>query len=212
MPSLSAQSVFVTGTDTGIGKTHVALLLMQQAKARGLRVAGFKPVASGCEWNGERWQNSDALALLQASSIPLDYSLVNPYAFEPAIAPHIAASQQSVSIDFTHLKHCYDTLRAQVDMVVVEGAGGCLVPLDDSRHLLDLAAYLKLPVHLVIGLRLGCINHALLSVLAIRSLGVDLESLIFNQISPEPMPYAKENIDTILRFTGIANHRIVPFR
>ena len=195
-------SVFVTGTDTGVGKTHVALELMQQARQCGLRVAGYKPIASGCELIDGAWKNSDALALQQASSMELDYALINPYAFEPPIAPHIAAAEQGVKIDSQRLLDNYRQLQQLADVLIVEGAGGCLVPIDEQQTMLDLAKTLALPVTLVIAVRLGCINHALLSVDAIRSKGLQLQSLVFNHCQPQPAERSAEIIKTIKRFSG----------
>jgi len=204
-------SQFVTGTDTGVGKTHVALYLMKQARRQGLRVAGYKPIASGCELIDGVWKNSDALALQNASSIELDYSLINPYAFEPAIAPHIAASERGVNVDIGVIGENYQRIQEQVDVVIVEGAGGCLVPINNHHTMLDLAKHLALPVSLVVGLRLGCINHALLSIQAIQARALKLEALIFNPLQKEPIPRSNEIVATIKRFTGIESTLLLDF-
>jgi len=206
-----ATSLFVAGTDTGVGKTHVALKLIQQARRQGLSAAGYKPVASGCDLIDDSWRNSDAIALQSASSIEMDYSLVNPYAFAPPIAPHIAASEQNIAIDINLLCDNYRRIQDQVDVVIVEGAGGCLVPINENLTMLDLAQKLELPICLVVGLRLGCINHALLSVEAIRARGIALESLVFNQFQSEFLNYTSDIIATIKRLSKCNNTFVVDF-
>jgi len=204
-------SVFVTGTDTGVGKTHVALKFIHQAKRQGLRVAGYKPVASGCEWIDEQWKNNDALALQQTSSFPLDYSVINPYAFEPPIAPHIAAAEQHVQVEMDVLLENYNLIRSQADIVVVEGAGGCLVPINENQNMLDIAKVLDLPLSLVVGMKLGCINHAMLSIEAIRNRGLTLNSVVFNQFSKESMKFSSDVIATIKRLSKCENTFAVDF-
>jgi len=200
-------SVFVTGTDTDIGKTHVALRLMRELREQGLSVAGYKPISAGCEFIDGGWKNADALALQQASSIELDYDLVNPYAFEPPIAPHIAAAQQGVTITIEKISENYRAIQQQVDVVVVEGAGGCMVPINTRHTLLDVAVALQLPLLLVVGMRLGCINHALLSVEAIRAKGLHLQRLLFNHYSPRTSAQDADIIATIRSFAGCDNYR-----
>lgn len=175
-------SVFVTGTDTEVGKTFISVGLMEQFKQQGLTVAGMKPVASGCEITSEGLRNSDALALQQHANVELAYELMNPYAFEPAIAPHIAAQQSATNIDINVLTNNYQQIQSQADVVVVEGAGGWLVPLNEKQTLADLAVELNLPVVLVVGIRLGCINHALLSVKAIEQSGLTLLGWVANHV------------------------------
>jgi dethiobiotin synthetase len=179
-----AQGLFITGTDTGIGKTRVALGLMAALQAKGLRVVGMKPVASGCEQTAQGLRNEDALQLQRQSSLEVPYELVNPYAFTPAIAPHIAAEHQHIQIDLAHIRDCYQQLAAQVDVVVVEGVGGWLVPLNAHDTVADLAQRLMLPIINVVGIRLGCINHALLTAQAIAASTLEFKGWIANHIEP----------------------------
>jgi dethiobiotin synthetase len=177
-------SIFVTGTDTGAGKTRVAVQLLRQAAAAGRRVAAMKPVAAGAQLGPEGWRNDDALALAAASAVPLPYELLNPCCLPLASSPHLAAAEAGVRIDIPGLVAAYRQIAAQSEAVVVEGAGGWLVPLDDTRTLADLAVALQLPVLLVVGVRLGCINHALLTAAAIRASGLPLAGWVANRIEP----------------------------
>ncbi|HEY0634719.1 MAG TPA: dethiobiotin synthase [Gammaproteobacteria bacterium] len=175
---------FITGTDTGVGKTRISLAVMRVLQQQGLRVAAMKPVASGCEMSAEGLRNEDALLLQQHASAIRPYDLINPYAFAPPIAPHLAAARSGVTIEFSRIIAGYQQLAAGSDGVVVEGAGGWLVPLNDTQSIADLALTLKLPVILVVAIRLGCINHALLSAQAIRSSGCVLAGWIANHTQP----------------------------
>lgn len=177
-------SYFITGTDTGVGKTEVALALMAALQARGLRVAGMKPVAAGGVATPAGFHNDDAVRLQRQSSVSAAYELVNPYVFAPPIAPHLAAAAAGVIMDMDHIKRCYAALAGQTDAVVVEGAGGWRVPLDEQRSMADLVAALELPVILVVGLRLGCLNHALLTAEAIERRGIRLAGWVANGIDP----------------------------
>ncbi|KPK40655.1 MAG: hypothetical protein AMJ69_01510 [Gammaproteobacteria bacterium SG8_47] len=190
------KGVFVTGTDTGVGKTRVALELMAAASTRFARVVGFKPIASGARQTAQGLRNDDALALWSASTVEVDYAEVNPYVFEAAIAPHLAAARAGVSIELTHIADVYDTIARRADYVVVEGAGGWLVPLSASTDMADVAATLHLPVVLVVAMRLGCLNHALLSVEAIAQRRQRFAGWIANCIEPD-MPLLQHNIDTL---------------
>ena len=178
------QNLFVTGTDTGVGKTLVATALVRRLREHGLRVAGMKPVASGCERTPDGLRNEDALGLQRESSGEWPYAIVNPYAFEPAIAPHVAAAEAGVRIDFETIAASYRQLAAVSDRVVVEGAGGWLVPLAGRATIADLAAHLGLDVVLVVGLRLGCLNHAFLTADAIASRGLRLVGWVANTLDP----------------------------
>ncbi|MBL4638708.1 MAG: dethiobiotin synthase [Proteobacteria bacterium] len=182
--------VFVTGTDTEVGKTFISVGLIELFKQQGLTVAGMKPIASGCERTAEGLRNEDALALQQHANIALDYELINPYAFKPAIAPHIAAQQTATNIDINVLKNNYEQIQLQADVVVVEGAGGWLVPLNEKQTLADFAVELNLPVILVVGIRLGCINHALLSVANIQQSGLPLLGWVANDLDSSPQKEA----------------------
>ena len=150
--------LFVTGTDTGVGKTRIAAALCMAYAARRKRVAAMKPVASGCTQTSAGLRNEDAEALLAAMTVRAAYDEVNPYAFEPAIAPHIAAMEAGCPIDFHLLDGCYERLCLQSDVIIVEGAGGFLAPLDATRTFADLAVRWQLGVVLVVGLRLGCLT------------------------------------------------------
>jgi dethiobiotin synthetase len=178
-------ALFITGTDTGVGKTRVAAALCRGLAARGTRVAAMKPVASGCAITPEGLRNEDALTLLAAMNVRARYSDVNPYAFAPAIAPHIAASEAGVDIDFDVLDRAYERLRMQSQVLIVEGAGGWLAPLDSSRAFADLAVHWRMDVVLVVGLRLGCLNHALLTAESIERRGLRLRGWVANSIDPE---------------------------
>ena len=189
-------SIFITGTDTGIGKTTAALLLMQALKRRGYRVAAMKPISCGCEKTRSGLRHEDALALMAESSVILPYELVNPYVFKEAIAPHIAAQQINVQIDVAEIKHCYQQIKSQVDVVIVEGAGGWLVPINDTQSTADMAAYCNWDVILVVEIRLGCLNHALLSAVSIQEKKCRLTGWIANSRNAE-MPYRAENIKSL---------------
>jgi len=186
-------TLFVTGTDTGVGKTRVACALLHRARQRGFKAAGFKPVASGAEGTPEGLRNDDALALLAASGGGLAYDAVNPYCFAPPIAPHLAARAAGVRIDTRRLDAAQEHLAADHDLVIVEGAGGWLVPLDESETFGDWVGRRAWPVVLVVGLRLGCISHALLSVEAIAR-RTRLAGWIANRLPP-----AQERGDEVVR-------------
>lgn len=194
---LSAQSYFIVGTDTGVGKTFIASRIVQQFANQGYKTVGMKPIASGCEKNAQgEWVNEDVTALTNASNVQAPLNIINPYRFQPAIAPHIAASQAGVNIEIAKISQCFSTLQQQADIVIVEGAGGFLVPINPQETLADLAVALKLPIILVVGMRLGCINHALLTVEAIKQRGLHLASLVANQIDPQ-MPVFQENLESL---------------
>jgi len=165
--SAAARSVFVTGTDTGVGKTRIACALLDLFRANGLRAAGFKPVAAGAVATSAGLRNDDALALLAASAPGLRYADVNPYCYATPIAPHLAAQAAGERIELARLDAAYERLIQCHDRVVIEGAGGWLVPLDAERSLGDWAGAHRWPVILVVGIRLGCINHALLTAEAV---------------------------------------------
>lgn len=186
---------FITGTDTDVGKTVITLGLMQHLRQQGKTVAAMKPVASGCEQTPAGLRNDDAVQLLQQSSICLDYDQVNPYAFEPAIAPHIAAAQCGIRIEPEKIQRIYATLTGQADCVLVEGVGGWQVPLNDRLTMADLAVQLGLDVILVVAMRLGCLNHALLTAAAIQSSGLKLAGWVANCL-PQ-MQAVDENINAL---------------
>jgi dethiobiotin synthetase len=193
------RGTFVTGTDTGVGKTVVAVALMSALRSRGLSVVGMKPVASGSAHTAGGLRNADALALQAAGTTWFEYSRINPYAFEPAIAPHIAAAETGVRIDIPHLVSAYRWLAERVAHVVVEGAGGWRVPIGPAALLSDLPAALDLDVLMVVGLRLGCLSHALLTAEAIeRSDRLRLIGWVGNTIEEKFQPF-DENAATLRR-------------
>jgi dethiobiotin synthetase len=176
---------FVTGTDTGIGKTRVSAGLLRALTKSGLKTVGMKPIASGAEMTAEGLRNEDALALQKAASLKRDYALVNPYCFAPPIAPHIAALDAQVEIVLDPILTAYAELCRGADAVVVEGVGGWQVPLSPVLELPDLAREFDLPVVLVVGLRLGCLNHAQLTARAIRADGLELAGWVANAVDPD---------------------------
>lgn len=177
---------FVTGTDTDVGKTTIASGLLRAARLAGLSTAAVKPVASGCEAGADGLRNSDALALLAECSLPLSYAEVNPFAFAPAIAPHLAAREAGVELKVEALAAAVQAVLAQqADFTLVEGAGGWRVPLGEQATLADLPVALDLPVILVVGVRLGCINHALLTAEAIARDGLRLAGWVANVLDPQ---------------------------
>ena len=187
---------FVTGTDTGVGKTVVTLGLMQCLQSQGHAVAAMKPLASGCDRLATGIRNDDALLLQQQASVVLAYEQVNPYAFEPAIAPHIAAAQCGARIDPEKILQAYSGLAGRAVCVVVEGVGGWRVPLGERRAMAVLARGLGLPVVLVVGLRLGCLNHALLTADSIAATGCTLAGWVANRLPPPP-ECAQETISSL---------------
>jgi dethiobiotin synthetase len=191
-----SQGVFITGTDTGSGKTEVAVALLQGLTRAGQRAVGFKPVASGAGSIDGNLRNDDALALQQAGAPGVPYADINPYCFAPAIAPHLAARDAGVTIDAGRIAGGYRRLAAGADWVVVEGAGGWRVPLSDALDMRGLALALNLPVILVVGLRLGCINHALLSEQSIVESGSILIGWIGSAVDPA-MERMGDNIQTL---------------
>ena len=192
----SIPGLFITGTDTGVGKTLVACALLRALGGRGLRVIGMKPVAAGARLQDGRFVNDDVTALKAASNVSAADELVNPYCFEPPIAPHIAAANVGMRIELNRLRQAYAALAAKAQCVIVEGAGGILVPLDADFDTADLAADLGLPVILVVGMRLGCLNHALLTAAAIRRAGLPIACWVANQLDPH-MLCTPENLRTL---------------
>ncbi|MFO1320245.1 MAG: dethiobiotin synthase [Burkholderiales bacterium] len=190
--------LFVTGTDTGVGKTLVASALLHAFGRRGLRTVGMKPVAAGAMETGNEWRNDDVDALVAAGNVTAPRDEINPYAFAPAIAPHLAAIDAGVTIDIDTIAERFRSLAGRADMVVVEGAGGFLVPLNARHSFADVAVRLGLPVVLVVGMRLGCLNHALLSAAAIRARGLVLAGWVANRIDAAMLRY-EDNRDTLVR-------------
>ncbi len=191
------QGYFVTGTDTGVGKTLIACGIARSWTRRGLRVGVMKPVASGCRRGPEGLRNEDAEALMAAARIPAEhYRQVNPYALEPPMAPHIAARRANTAIDIPLIRSLMLAQYGHCARMIVEGIGGWRVPLNEQAEVADLALALGLPVLLVVGLRLGCINHAMLSAAAIRGSGVPLAGWVSTVVDPD-YPGEEETIATL---------------
>ncbi|HTV77869.1 MAG TPA: dethiobiotin synthase [Steroidobacteraceae bacterium] len=197
------QGLFITGTDTEVGKTVVARLIVRALVASGVRVAVMKPVAAGAVMTAAGLRNEDALGLMAESNVEAPYATVNPYCLPAPVSPHLAAREAGVRIDLVQLRAHFAALDAMADLVVVEGAGGWFAPLGDDEFIADLAAALDLPVLLVVGLRLGCLNHALLTVGAIRARGLTLAGWIGNHIDPH-FARVPDNLATLERHIGRA--------
>jgi dethiobiotin synthetase len=195
-------SCFVTGTDTEIGKTLIASALTHALAETGAKVAAMKPVAAGAtavmSSSGEVWHNDDADQLAHAANVVLPMDLAVPYLLREPAAPHIVARLENVHIDLAHIRACYDKVAAQADAVVVEGVGGFCVPLNDEFDTADLARQLGLPVIMTVGLRLGCISHALLTAEAIAARGLKLVGWVANTVD-ENMRYAEDNVEALAR-------------
>lgn len=200
-PHRGPPGFFVTGTDTGVGKTVVACALLRALAQRGAKAVGMKPVAAGGERLEGRVLNEDVAALAAAGSVEAALETINPYAFEQPIAPHIAAEREGVTIKFDAIRGAFRALAAGADFVVVEGAGGFRVPLGPSGDTGDLARLLGLPMILVVGMRLGCLNHALLSAESIRAAGLPFAGWVANHIDPE-MLFPEENVATLCARLG----------
>jgi dethiobiotin synthetase len=207
---VSSQSLFVTGTDTGVGKTVVACALARGFAAAGERVAVMKPIASGAEPGPEGLRNADALALMAAANVPLTYREVNPYCFEPAISPPIAAEGAGIEVNIDVIESKFTALRGRSDRVIIEGAGGWLAPINTRQSMGDLARALGVPAVLVVALRLGCLNHAGLTRRAIAADGVPLAGWIANRLGA-PMDREAANLATLARLLGMPPLAVVPF-
>lgn len=195
---MPARTLFVTGTDTGVGKTLVAAALVRSFRLSGRRVVGLKPVASGCTPTADGLRNDDALALMAEASIHAPYAMVNPYAFEPPIAPHLAAATAGVTLSIDRIAAIRDSFESVADEIVVEGAGGWRVPLGADADFADLAVRLNAGVVLVVGLRLGCLNHAALTAESIAARKLPLAGWIANEMEPN-VAYLDENVATLHR-------------
>ncbi|MGH8455745.1 MAG: dethiobiotin synthase [Stenotrophobium sp.] len=205
---MSARTIFVTGTDTGVGKTYVSCALLGQARKQGMKVCGYKPVASGCEPTPGGLRNDDALALQKSAGTREPYESINPYAFAPAIAPHLAARAAGTRIKITQLNAVHAELAGRYELVVVEGAGGWQVPLNDDLSFAGWIAQRNWPVLLVVGMRLGCINHALLSAESI-SRRTRLAGWVANVLPPE-MTMLEENIATLREHLAAPQLGVMP--
>lgn len=191
------QGFFITGTDTGVGKTFVSIALLRSLLKQGYSVLGMKPVASGCEAGDSGLCNVDALHLREQASFEIPYRQVNPYAFEPAIAPHLAARIGGVTIEVSVIRQTFETIRDQAQYLVVEGVGGWLVPINERQTMADVAQALGLPVILVVAIRLGCLNHALLTLEAIERSGLPLAGWVANRMDPQ-CEYQDENVRSLV--------------
>jgi dethiobiotin synthetase len=192
LPPVLRQSLFVAGTDTGVGKTWVCTRLLAAQGASGLRAAGMKPVAAGAELTSHGLRNDDALALQFAANVRLPYELVNPCCLPDPTSPHLAAARARQRVDIPSIKSAFDLISTKTDVIVVESAGGWLAPIADPPRpgevgatMEDIARALGLPVLLVVGIRLGCISHALLSTQAIKSAGLPFAGWVANPIDPD---------------------------
>ncbi|TAN52051.1 MAG: dethiobiotin synthase [Methylococcaceae bacterium] len=208
--SVLRRGFFVTGTDTGVGKTWVSVALLRALRRAGVPAVGMKPVATGCRMREGVLVNDDALLLQANGALVLDYRQVNPYAFAPAVAPHIAAKLAGERIDYAVIAEQYNCLQEIAGMVVVEGVGGWLVPLNETEDVAGLAGRLGLPVILVVGLRLGCINHALLTAKAIVAAGCVLAGWVGNTLDPA-MDYAAENLAALAECVHAPCLAVLPY-
>ncbi len=198
VPTVPIRGVFITGTDTEVGKTRAAVSVTRALVRLGLRVAAMKPIAAGAVLTGDGLRNGDAASLAAAANVAAAYELVNPYCLAAPVSPHIAAAEAGVFLDIARIVQCFRELALRADCVVVEGAGGWLAPIGEGRTMADVARSLDLPVILVVGLRLGCLNHALLSARAIEASGLRLAGWIANHIDPG-LERVGENIATLER-------------
>jgi dethiobiotin synthetase len=208
MDTAMSQAYFLTGTDTEIGKTFITCALLHCARRTGLSAAGLKPIAAGTDAEG---LNDDVERIRAASSVELPREVINPFCYQSPIAPHIAAAEEGRPIDFGTIAYTVTTARKQADFVVVEGVGGFCVPLAEDRNSADLAVLLGLPVILVVGMRLGCINHALLTTEAILARGLRLAGWVANRIDPN-MSRFEENLKTLETLLPMPLLGIVPHR
>lgn len=201
---------FITGTDTGVGKTYVAAALLSALAAQGHSCVGMKPVASGCSITRTGHRSEDAELLQASSSVSAAYGDINPYGFGPAVAPHLAARASGVDIDLIKIRQHFDRLCSVAECVVVEGVGGWMVPLSNDHSTADLARLVDLPVVLVVGVRLGCLNHALLTVEAIARADLRLAGWVANRIE-SGVELFEENVDTLRARIAAPLIGVVPY-
>lgn len=187
---------FITGTDTEIGKTFVTAALLRAFAQQGMRTLGMKPIAAGAEIIDGVWHNEDVDQLIEAANVKAPQEIVVPYLMHTPAAPHIVAKLENVQIDVQHIAACYQEARELVDVVLVEGVGGYVVPLNDTVSTVDMAQALNLPVILVVGMRLGCINHALLTAQAIQASDMRLAGWVANTVDAE-MKFFEENVQAL---------------
>ena len=191
--------IFITGTDTEIGKTRVACALLKALNKQNIKTVGMKPIASGAELVNNRLQNEDALQLISASALKLPYQLINPYVFKTPASPHIAASVDHQQIELDKIKSCYREIETQSDFVVVEGVGGWLAPINETQTVADMAEALQLPVVMVVGMRLGCLNHAQVTAQHIQQSGLKFAGWIANCVDKN-FSFLDENINTLSKY------------
>lgn len=206
-----SQAYFVTGTDTGVGKTLVAAALLHAFAGRGVAAVGMKPVAAGCERIAGGLRCEDVDRLRAAGNVAAPPELINPYALVPPVAPHIAAEQAGEEICLETIAGSFLRLREMAEVVVVEGVGGFMVPLNSQQDTADLAEMLGLPVVLVVGLRLGCLSHALLTAAAVERRGLELAGWVANQIEPG-MPLLQANVTALEQRLHAPLLGVVPYR
>ncbi len=198
----AVDAFYIAGTDTEVGKTHVALTLIESLVAQGHRVAALKPVASGAEMTADGLRNADALALQAACNVDCPYEVVNPYCYAPPIAPHIAAAQQGETIQLERIAAAFAwCVAAGATHVVVESAGGWLTPINATETMADIAVALQLPVILVVGMRLGCLNHALLTATHIDAVAPEYMGWVANHLTRD-MLVRDENMQTLVDRLG----------
>ncbi len=205
---------FITGTDTGVGKTLISCALLHAFAQRGKSVLGMKPVAAGCVSSAQGMLCEDVEALRAASSVEAAREWINPYALPAAVAPHLAAQQAHIQIEMAPILNAFRQLQTLADLVIVEGVGGWMVPFNATQTSADLAQQLDLPVIMVVGMRLGCLNHALLTAQAIQAQGLQLQGWVANRIDPA-MPLFDENVQTLQAclaapLLGVIPHNAVP--
>lgn len=209
MPTTEPHALFITGTDTGVGKTHVSVSLVKALVKHGLRTGVMKPIASGSALTSNGLRNEDAVALMAASNIHVPYAAVNPYCFAPPISPHIAAEEAKIEVDLGLIKDRFDAIASNADLTVVEGAGGWYAPINRAQSMADLCRSLQIPAVLVVGVRLGCLNHAQLSKEAIEAQGVPLAGWVANCIDPH-LERAADNLATLERILGMPALALFP--
>ncbi|ALQ54823.1 dithiobiotin synthetase [Pseudoalteromonas issachenkonii] len=203
---------FITGTDTDAGKTHVTSLLLKLLAQHKKRAIGFKPIASGCEMAFEQLVNADALMLMESATVSAKYDIINPFAFAPPIAPHIAAEQAGLNITVEKLSMAYQHVKQQgADYLLTEGAGGWALPINNNEYLYDWVKAEQLPVILVVGMKLGCINHALLTAAHMQSMGVNCVGWIANQVDATMDEY-QANLDSLITRLPFPLLAISPYR
>ncbi len=209
---MAKHTYFVTGTDTGVGKTMASAAILEAAKAAGKRTLGMKPIASGCDQTPDGLRNEDALALQKAMTESLAYDLINPVTLEPAIAPHVAAAQAGKTITAQRLTgFCRGLQMRPADLMLVEGAGGWRVPLNDRETFAAVPRELEMPVILVVALKLGSINHAMLTAEAIRADGLRIAGWVANRPEQEPMSCERETLEYLLNHLGAPCLGVLPW-